>query len=180
MNTEWWKSLQPGDPAGAFGASLAFITAGDPGAAMRNNRIQTGTMWNTPLALLLVAMGGCGEDSTVAGPPREVPTYVLSYTEFVANVAPVLTKHGCDTAMCHAAPSATFHLSPREQKDHRFDFEHACKQVYPFDPIESPLLMKPLAAECGGSTHAGGSYFYSFDDPDYVAMLTWIENGEYR
>jgi hypothetical protein len=106
---------------------------------------------------------------------------VLGYDEFVAAVAPVLSRHGCDAGACHGGSNqVTFRLSPRDAKDHAFDFERACAQVYPQDPPASPLIMKPLAEECGGSTHAGGSYFYSFDDPDYVAMLTWIENGDYR
>ena len=128
----------------------------------------------TPLA--------CGGDSTTATPdPDTGPAYVLSYDEFAASVAPVLSKHGCDNGTCHGgSPGATFRPSPRDAKDLTYDFSQACLQVYPQDPIESPLIMKPLAEECGGSTHAGGSYFYSFDDPDYVAMLTWIENGEYR
>ncbi|HEX6791593.1 MAG TPA: hypothetical protein VF247_09815, partial [Candidatus Krumholzibacteria bacterium] len=107
--------------------------------------------------------------------------YVMSYDEFVANVAPVFSENGCDNATCHGGTTGVeFRLSPRDAKDPEFDFEQACRQVYPQDPLESPLLMKPLAEECGGDTHAGGAYFYSFDDPDYVAMLTWIENGEYR
>ena len=105
----------------------------------------------------------------------------MSYDEFVAHVEPVFAKNGCDNAACHGASTGVaFRLSPRDAKDLEFDFEQACRQVYPRDPLESPLLMKLLAEECGGDTHAGGAYFYSFDDPDYVAMLTWIENGEYR
>lgn len=131
-------------------------------------------------ALLLVLACG-GESTTAPPPPPPAPVYVLSYDEFVASVAPVLSKHGCNTAACHGGSTGvTFRLSPRDARDLAFDFAQASRQVYPQDPVESPLIMKPLAEECGGDTHAGGAYFYSFDDPDYVAMLTWIENGEYR
>jgi hypothetical protein len=124
----------------------------------------------------------CGSQSTTApAPPHRAPAYVMSHDEFVAAVAPVLSKHGCDNASCHGGSTTLeFRLSPRDAKDLSFDFAQACRQVYPSNPAESPLLMKPLAEECGGNSHAGGAYFYSFEDPDYVAMLTWIEKGEYR
>ena len=130
----------------------------------------------------LIAATACGNESATAPPPSLPPqAYVMSYDEFVAAVAPVLSKHGCDNASCHGGSSTlAFRLSPRDHKDPAFDFHQACRQVDASNPAESPLVMKPLAEECGGDTHAGGSYFYSFDDPDYVAILTWIENGEYR
>ena len=68
----------------------------------------------------------------------------------------------------------------RNDHDVAFNYQQASLQVFPPDPDESPLVMKPLAEECGGATHAGGAFFFSLEDPDYVAILTWIETGEYR
>ena len=48
------------------------------------------------------------------------------------------------------------------------------------NPPLSPLATKPLAPECGGPGHAGGYVFYRLDHPDYLAILAWIEAGEWQ
>lgn len=114
-------------------------------------------------------------------PPGGGQNYVMSYNEFTTTIDPMLSQLGCDNLNCHGGGiRGTFELSPPNDNDPSFDYEQASLQVFPPNPMESPLVMKPLAAECGGANHAGGSFFFSLDDPDYVAMLTWIENGEYR
>jgi hypothetical protein len=148
---------------------------------MEQKHGKSGNSCRIGLVAALLALG-CGNESATSpepSPPR--PVYVLSYDEFVTRVAPVLSGNGCDNSLCHGGSSTlAFRLSPRDQKDMHVDFREACRQVAPSDPAGSPLVMKPLAEECGGDTHGGGAYFYSFEDPGYVAILTWIENGEYR
>jgi hypothetical protein len=114
-------------------------------------------------------------------PPTGGQKYVMDYGVFASTVNPILSAHGCDNLTCHGGGiRGTFELSPAGDKDPAFDYQQASLQVFPPEPIESPLVMKPLAAECGGASHGGGSFFFSLDDPDYVAILTWIENGEYQ
>jgi hypothetical protein len=114
-------------------------------------------------------------------PPGGGQAYVMSYDEFATTIDPILSKLGCDNLNCHGGGiRGTFALSPASDNDPAFDYRQASLQVFPPNPVESPLVMKPLAAECGGATHAGGAFFFSLDDPDYVALLTWIENGEYQ
>lgn len=44
------------------------------------------------------------------------------------------------------------------------------------DPENSRLLLKPLAEAAGGSPHTGGSYWESTQDPEYQAVLEWIQS----
>jgi hypothetical protein len=43
------------------------------------------------------------------------------------------------------------------------------------DPSSSKLLKKPLATSAGGEGHTGGTFWQSTDDPEYQAVLEWIE-----
>jgi hypothetical protein len=90
-------------------------------------------------------------------------------------------RPSCDNLTCHGGGiRGTFELSPSGDKDVAFDFAQARLQVNGNDPVSSPLIMKPLAPECGGPGHAGGFVFTELDNPDYLAILAWIEAGEYR
>jgi hypothetical protein len=44
------------------------------------------------------------------------------------------------------------------------------------NPTTSKLLTKPLALSAGGIQHLGGDIFPDVTDPDYVTVLTWIQN----
>jgi len=138
------------------------------------------------VACALAAIGcitaGCDRPSpNDPDPPTGGQKYVMNYSYFATTVNPILSAHGCDNLNCHGGGiRGTFELSPANDKDPAFDYQQASLQVFPPDPVESPLVMKPLAAECGGDTHGGGAFFFSLDDPDYLAILNWIENGEYQ
>jgi hypothetical protein len=119
--------------------------------------------------------------STDPDPPSGGRSFVLDYDAFATVVDPILTANGCDNVTCHGGGiRGTFELSPAANKDVDMDFDQACMQVNGNDPAASPLLRKPLDEAAGGSAHAGGSAFASTDDPDYQAILAWIEAGEYR
>jgi hypothetical protein len=147
----------------------------------RKPRVITGTH-AIACAVIGLCLAGCDHASpTGPAPPAGGRTYVLSYDAFSAGIEPILTSHGCDNMNCHGGGiRGTFQLSPPGDKDTHFDFAQACMQVTPTDPANSPLAMKPLAEECGGATHGGGAFFFSLDDPDYVAILQWVESGEFK
>jgi hypothetical protein len=151
---------------------------------MRHNRHRQDHIRHVAYALALCGCGmtGCEHASpSDPEPPGGGRTYVMSYDVFESTINPILSAKGCDNLNCHGGGiRGTFELSPANDKDPAFDFRQSCLQVFPPEPAESPLLTKPLAAECGGVPHTGGAFFFSLDDPDYVAILTWIENGEYR
>ncbi len=137
------------------------------------------------LGLAAAALPACRTPGTGdPTPPGGGRAYVLDYDAYVATVAPVLTARGCDTVACHGGGiRGTFALSPAADKDFTFDFDQAALQVDPADPAASPLLQKPLDEAAGGAAHAGSQAadgFAGTDDPDYQAILAWIEAGEYR
>lgn len=133
-------------------------------------------------AALGLCLAGCDHASTTAPtPPVGGQTYVLDYDTFSTTIDPILSGLGCDNMNCHGGGiRGTFQLSPPNDKDPLYDFKQACMQVTPGDPKNSPIVMKPLAEECGGATHGGGAFFFSFEDPNYVAILQWVESGEFK
>ncbi|MEE9393333.1 MAG: hypothetical protein V3W41_12595 [Planctomycetota bacterium] len=47
----------------------------------------------------------------------------------------------------------------------------------PCDPANSPILLKPLDIATGGVAHSGGILFANTSDPDYITILTWLQEG---
>jgi hypothetical protein len=133
----------------------------------------------------VAVFGGCTSPSPGdPAPPAGGREYVLDAAVYAATVAPRLTAKGCDNLSCHGGGlRGTFELSPLEDKDLVFDFTQAVRQVDPNDPAASDLLRKPLAPEAGGDVHTADSEHFGFlttGDPDYQAILAWIEAGEFR
>jgi hypothetical protein len=58
----------------------------------------------------------------------------------------------------------------------RRNFDVITRLVNTKNPESSRLLLKPLAADAGGLTHTGGTYWTSRNDPEYVALLQWIRS----
>ena len=126
--------------------------------------------------------GGCDKAPTTGPtPPGGGQNFVLDYNVFTSTIEPILSAYGCDNVACHGGGiRGTFELSPNGNKNFAFDFEQARMQVDGNNPPMSLLAAKPLAPECGGPGHAGGYVFYRLDHPDYVAILEWIEAGEWE
>lgn len=106
---------------------------------------------------------------------------MLSFAEFDSLVEPILVQRGCDSVAggdCHGgAIQGTFRLSPPGAKDVQFDYDQARMQVSLNPRTSSRLLTKPLAVAAGGVQHGGGEFFPSTSDPDYQAILEWINHG---
>ena len=137
------------------------------------------------LLLAAVVLGGCNSASPSAPTiPSGGRVYVLDAEAYGTVIAPVLTDKGCDNLDCHGGGlRGTFQLSPAGDKDLAYDFAQTILQVTPADPAASPLLMKPLDPDAGGDVHTADSEHFGFmstADPDYQAVLDWIEAGEYR
>ena len=132
-----------------------------------------------PWLVVVAACSGDGDDVTGPTPAGGGQERVLDYDTFLTAVAPVLHDRGCSaTGDCHGGGiRGTFHLSPAHDRDPAFDFEQTVLQVDDLEPAASAVLRKPLAVEAGGAPHAFTA-FGSTDDPDYRAILAWIEAGE--
>lgn len=159
--------------------ALRLTTNGNDGAAGSRGARQL-----LPVALALAAglFAGCRPaDPATPEPPGGGEAWAWDASLFEATVAPVLTARGCDTVECHGGGiRGTFALSPAGDKDLAFDFAQAGWQADGDAPAASPLLRKPLAVAAGGVPHAGdgdGGIFASTADPDYQAILAWIEAG---
>ena len=129
----------------------------------------------------------CGCESASPGDPTAPvggQEFVVDKAEFTATVYPLFTSKGCDNAACHGGGiRGSFQLSPFDDKNVDFDFEQASWQLNPLAPETSALLTKPLAEAEGGAAHTAASAQYGFmttADPDYQAILAWIEAGELR
>lgn len=138
-----------------------------------------------PMAALAVGLAAVGCESPTAvvddGRAGGGETYVLDYDTFAATVQPIFVAKGCKAAgNCHGGGiRGTFELSPETDSDPTFDFEQAVLQVNGYDHANSPLLTKPLEEAAGGEPH-NHEVFASTDDPDYQAILAWIDQGEFR
>lgn len=138
------------------------------------------------LAACAVLAPGCSVTAPHEDPPPPGggSSYVLDYDVFVSDIDPILTARGCDDLSCHGGGiRGTFQLSPDNDKNVDLDFSQACLQVDGASPADSPLLRKPLAEGAGGAAHAAttpDATFDSVDDPDYQAILAWIEAGAFQ
>ncbi|MFN8588650.1 MAG: hypothetical protein U0704_12725 [Candidatus Eisenbacteria bacterium] len=105
----------------------------------------------------------------------------LSESAYVANVAPVIARHGCDAdGDCHGGgPRGTLQLSPPTAKNAHYDYTQLVLQVDPVQRDSSALLLRPLALAAGGRPHPVKA-FASTADTDYVAVRAWIQSGVAR
>jgi hypothetical protein len=127
---------------------------------------------------------GCEMATTGPAPPTGGQNYLVDYDVFASQIDSILTDLGCDNITCHGGGiRGTFQLSPTSNKDIDLDFAQTQLQINPDDPVSSPLLVKPLAESAGGVAHAADPQVFGFmstADPAYVAILNWIESGEYQ
>lgn len=58
----------------------------------------------------------------------------------------------------------------------RRNFDVVTKLVNTAAPATSRLLLKPLDPSAGGMGHTGGAFWRSRTDPEYLAVLSWIQS----
>jgi hypothetical protein len=57
----------------------------------------------------------------------------------------------------------------------RQNFEVVSRLVTPGEPLKSPLLLHPLAADAGGDpTHTGGKFWTSQQNPEWQLLAAWV------
>ncbi len=97
---------------------------------------------------------------------------------FVNEIAPILTKNGCNQGACHGkgAGQNGFRLSLRgyaPDEDHRWlTREFDARRIDPADPASSLLLRKAVAQV----PHEGGRLFSSASR-EYATLFAWIKAG---
>ena len=93
------------------------------------------------------------------------------------------TRGFASCVMCHTWQTSVRFSLERPNSDAGWSAEQSMRNfdvvsqlINTADPESSRLLLKPLAPDAGGLTHTGGTYWTSTDDPEYVALLAWIES----
>lgn len=113
----------------------------------------------------------------------------LDFESYRKRVEPIFLKRRPGHArciVCHSSDNRAFRLLPLSpgsatwtEEQSRRNFENVSRLVVPGNPITSPLLFHPLAAEGGGdSFHSGGRQFASQKDPDWQIVAEWVRQAK--
>jgi hypothetical protein len=122
--------------------------------------------------------------------PSAASRPTLDYEFFKTRVEPIFAKKRWpDHARCYVCHEVSRHgggplslermstgTSSWTEEQSRANFQTVSKLVTPGNPLQSLLLLMPLAPEVGGlaDTHQGGRQFGSQDDPDWKIMAAWV------
>ena len=124
---------------------------------------------------------------------QSAPRPTLDYDFFKARVQPIfLKKRSVNHARCYACHEKDKHerglsLEPLSdgatmwnEEQSRKNFAAVSSVTTPGNPNQSMFPFHPLAPEVGGDTtaHAGGRQFETKDDPDYKAIVEWINGAK--
>src|SRR5262249_12922151 len=107
----------------------------------------------------------------------------LDYAFFKERVQPILLKKRPGHARCvtcHEHGSPPLPLPPPgatnwDEDQSRKNFAIWKLFVAPGNPMQSSLLLHPLAEAAGGDRfHAGGKHWKSQDDPEWQTLAAWV------
>ena len=138
---------------------------------------------------LIVGIGAC---SGVQNEPVSDPASQLDETVFRCNVEPILVRQ-CSYNACHGIAGAAFRvyspgklrampantidelIAPLTTGEEHANFEVASGFSFGLTNVADDfLLRKPLPSIDGGYEHKGGAIWSGPNDPQYVAILTWL------
>jgi cytochrome c553 len=113
---------------------------------------------------------------------------VLNFETFRTRVQPILTsprKGNARCIACHSRGGGNSYLetlppgtTAYTEEQSRRNFERVQRLVVPGEPLESPLLVNPLAEEAGGSHwHGGGKHWHSQNDPEWQVLAAWVRGS---
>ncbi|MFQ5579475.1 MAG: hypothetical protein ACE5FZ_02590 [Nitrospiria bacterium] len=134
----------------------------------------------------LLVSGGCGH----VEPGEEGVAGGLDHNTFKSAIQPVMDNRGCTQNGCHfrdkanpniGGPGGSLRLyictvnDPCTPEELLANHDSSAGMSDIVNPSNSRLLTKPLALP-GGIQHLGGEIFSSTTDPDYLAVLSWIQS----
>ncbi len=138
------------------------------------------------MTLLLLLMTGCGQ----VEPGEEATVGELDHDVFKSNVQAILDNRGCSNGSCHIRDKndpfsggpggnlrlyeCTVELCTADQLQANHDSSAGMSNLV--NPVNSLLLTKPLEISISGVQHQGGNIFLNTTDPDYLALLAWIQS----
>ncbi len=108
-----------------------------------------------------------------------------------ARVEPILLsprRGNARCVVCHSRGGGNSFLEPLapgetayDEQQSRRNFERIQRLIVPGAPLESLLLINPLAEEAGGSHwHAGGKHWSSQDAPEWQTLAAWVRGRSSR
>lgn len=112
----------------------------------------------------------------------------LDFDFYRDNVEPILLAKRPGNArcvVCHSRGGGNSYLEPLSPGIDSYDedqsgrnFERIQQLVVPGAPLESALLVNPLAEEAGGSHwHAGGKHWITQDAPEWQTLARWVQGA---
>jgi hypothetical protein len=136
--------------------------------------------------MIALLAAGCGD----VAPGEEETIGQLNQTVFEATIQPILDARGCSQAGCHyrdkntpnsGGPGGSFRIfdcsgNSCTPEQLLANHDSAAGMANISNPTASKLLTKPLALSAGGVQHLGGDLFLDTVDPDYAAILGWIQS----
>lgn len=138
----------------------------------------------TSILLLLLLRWLSYPAQTAAQTP---PGSALDFEFFKARVQPIFLHKRKGLARCYVChsqgtPFRLQALAPGAaswtDEESRKNFDAARRLVNAANPMMTPLLSMPLAADAGGiAFHPGGKHWTSKDDPEWQTIARWV-SGE--
>src|ERR1700674_826859 len=143
----------------------------------------------TALCGLLLGRGSAEARRTAHGDQSgrdagQVPSS-LDFETYRLRIEPIFLKKRQDGVRCydcHSILATRLRLEPLSpgssswtEEQSRRNFEVVSRLVTPSDPLNSRLLLHPLAKEAGGDpTHTGGKFWASKNDPEWKMLADWV------
>ncbi len=177
----WERVVAPGDPMSSrmLMHPLASAAGGDPfHAGGKHWASQSDPEWQT-----LAAWVRTGTPAPPSSTGRQ-----LDFEFYRTKVEPIFLKQrrpgegsGNACYACHTKVASRLRLEPLAAgattwtvEQSRKNFEVVSRLVIPGEPLKSPLLLHPLAAEAGGDAmHTGGKFWASQKNREWQLLATW-------
>ena len=137
-------------------------------------------------SLLFVSVGVLSAQT--GAPSAGAMLRVLDFQTYRDQVEPIFLNRRPGNArcvVCHSRGGGNSFLEPLAPDSDSYDeaqsfrnFERIQRLVVPGEPLESILLVNPLAEEAGGSHwHGGGKHWSSQDDPEWRILGDWVSDA---
>ena len=137
-------------------------------------------------SLLFVSVKGLSAQTGASS--TRVSLLVLDFQTYRDQVEPIFLNRRPGNArcvVCHSRGGGNSFLEPLVPGSDSYDeeqsfrnFERIQRLVVPGEPLESVLLVNPLAEEAGGSHwHGGGKHWNSQDDSEWRILGNWVNDA---
>ena len=113
-----------------------------------------------------------------------IPAPTLDFQFYRTRVEPIFLKKRPGLIACYKCHSENnvrflLRLPPGRtaftETESRRNFDTVSLLVTPGEPLQSRILIHPLAPEAGGDPfHSGGKHWNSQDDPDWQTLAQWV------